>query len=126
MAKTLPSIFLNNINASFPCLSLSYLLPYHDNFSVTSISTSMFGDAPILSLKLDASLHLYNLSIISSFSFPAKHVLSKFIYFLISPYLSYIFSHLCHLTMDIFLLSPTLFPFYCIDQVIKLGTYFLC
>ena len=42
----------------------------------------LFGHVPISSLKLKASLYLYNISITSSFSSSIKYVLSKFIYFL--------------------------------------------
>ena len=48
---------------------------------IMSISTSMLGQVPILSLKLKASLDLYNVSTASSFSSSCNHVLLRSIYF---------------------------------------------
>ena len=48
-----------------------------DGLSVTSISTSKFGQVPISSLKLNASLYLYNMSITCYFSESIRQDLSK-------------------------------------------------
>ena len=50
------------------------------NLSVTSISTSILGHVPISSLRLNASLYLYNIYITSLFSSLFRHELSKSIY----------------------------------------------
>ena len=62
------------------------------DLSVTSISTSIFGQVPILSLKLNASFYLYSMSITSFFSLSVKQDFSNSIYFSDIP-LSDIYFH---------------------------------
>ena len=45
-----------------------------------SVSTSIFGQVPILSLKLNAYFYLYNISITYFFSASVRHDLSKLTY----------------------------------------------
>ena len=70
--------------------------PYKNgNLSVILIYTLMLGQVPILSLKLNAPLYLYNMSISSFFSFSVKQDLPKSIYFSsISPSVIYFLSSL--------------------------------
>ena len=69
-----------------------------------SVSTSILGQVPISSLKLN-TLYLYSMSITSFFSLSIKHDFSKSIYFSnISLSVMYFFHH-WDITMDIFLLS---------------------
>ena len=72
-----------------------YGLIKNGDLSVTSISISIFGQVPILSLKLIVSLHVYNMLITCFFSVFDRQDLSK------STYLSNIF------LSDIFLLSSS-------------------
>ena len=57
-----------------------YGLIKNGDLSVTSISTFILGHVPIASLKLNASLYLYNRPTTSPFSSLLKHELSKFMY----------------------------------------------
>ena len=75
--------------------------------SVMSISTSIFGEAPISSLKLNVSLYLYNISMICFFSGSDRQDISKFTYFPIFSYLTYVSFHCLGLTMDI---CPSFLP----------------
>ena len=50
------------------------------DLSVMSISILMLGHSPILSLRLNASLYLYNKSLTYVFSILDKYELSKFMY----------------------------------------------
>ena len=58
-----------------------YGLIKNGDLSVTSISTSMFGHVPISSLRLNASLYLYNISITFTFSSLFRHEVLKSMYF---------------------------------------------
>ena len=59
------SLFSIYLSSSFTL----YDVMENGDLSITSISTSKLGHMSISSLKLNASLYLYNLSIDSSFSF---------------------------------------------------------
>ena len=65
--------FIRVLSSSFTW----YGLRKNGDLSVTSISTSILGHAPVSSLKLNASLYLYSMSIPSLFSFSGRHDLSK-------------------------------------------------
>ena len=70
------------ISLSINALSSSltwYGLIKNGDLSVMSIS--MLGHVPISSLKLNASLYLYNIFMTSFFSSSVKHELSRSIYF---------------------------------------------
>ena len=89
---------------------MPHLLLLHGNglvkngdLSVTSISTAVLGHVPISSLRLNASLYLYNISITSFFSLSVRHDFSKSTYLCpIFLGLSCIFSHCWGLTIDNF------------------------
>ena len=75
----------------------------NDDLSVTSISTSIFRQVPISSLKVNAPLYLYNMSItpVSFLNLTDKFYLNLCTY-LIFPCLIYFSFHHLVLTMDIF------------------------
>ena len=77
------------------------------DLSVMSISTSIFGQVPISSLKLNASLYLYNISMTCFCSESDRHDFSKSTLFLVFPYLTCVSFHHLSLTIDTY---PLLLP----------------
>ena len=131
MLKILLSIFPYNIIISSlfnKCLVfLSDEVWSYGDLSVTSISTSILGHAPISSLKLNVSLCLYSISMTSIFSTLFKYEFSKSLYFS-NISLCHVFLFITRVQPWIIFLWNPLFSFFlqCVYKFIKVLKKLFC